>query len=101
MDRRPSRVATSIVNMRLITFGRRVVVPLSLIVLALAAVSAPPVVPRSMLVLMAVGALGFVGLALTRSWHRARRFRSVPQMDDVIQVAKDDADVARMGSDAG
>jgi hypothetical protein len=102
MDRCPSRVATRVVNMRIISFGRRVAVPLSLVVLALATLSAPPVAPRSMLVLMAVGALGLVGLALTRSWHRSRRLRSVPQSNDVVQVAKDDAsDVARMGSDAG
>jgi hypothetical protein len=64
MDRRRPGVATSVVNMTIITVGRTVVVPLSLVVLALAALSAPPVAPRSMLVLMAVGALGLVGLAL-------------------------------------
>jgi hypothetical protein len=34
--------------------------------------------------------------------HGPRRVRSLPQMDDVVQIAKDDAsDLARMGSDAG
>jgi uncharacterized protein involved in response to NO len=88
--------------MRIITFGRTVIVPLSLVVLAFAGFSAPPVEPRSMLVALTVGALGLLGLALMRSWHRSRRLRSFPQMDDVLQIAKDDAsDLARMGSDAG
>jgi hypothetical protein len=68
MDRRPPGVATSVVNMRIISFGRTVVVPLTLVVLALAGFSAP-VALRSVLVLAAVGALGLVGLALTRWWH--------------------------------
>jgi hypothetical protein len=98
MDRRLPGVATRVVNMRIISFGRTVVVPLSLVVLAVAAFSAP----RSVLVLVAVGALGLVGLALTRSWHRSRRVRPLPRMDDVVQIANDDAsDLARMGSDAG
>jgi hypothetical protein len=102
MDRRPPGIATSVVNMRLITFGRSVVVPLSLVVLALAGFSAPPVALRSMLVLLAVAALGFVGLALTRSWHRSRRVRPLAQTEDAVRIAKDDAsDLARMGSDAG
>jgi hypothetical protein len=101
MDRRLPGVATSVVNMKIISFDRTVVVPLSLVVLALAGFSAP-VALRSVLVLVAVGALGLVGLALTRSWHRSRRVRPLPQMDDVVQIAKDDAsDLARMGSDAG
>lgn len=88
--------------MRIITFGRAVIFPLSLAVLAFAGFSAPPVALRSMLVVLAVGALGIVGLALTRSWHRPRRVPSLPQMDEVSQIAKDDAsDLARMGSDAG
>lgn len=102
MDRRPSGVATSVVNMRIITFGRTVVVPLSLVVLALAGFSAPPLAIRSMLVLVAVGALGLVVLALTRSWHRSGRVRPLARTDDRVQSAKDDAsDLARMGSDAG
>jgi hypothetical protein len=103
MDRRPPGVATSVVNMRTITFGRTVVVPLSLVALALAGFSAPPVAIRSMLVLLAVGALGFVVFALTRSWLGSRRhLRPLARTDDVVQIAKDDAsDLARMGSDAG
>jgi hypothetical protein len=104
MDRRPPGVATSAVSMRIITVGRTVVVPVSLVILALAEFSAPSVALRSMLVLAALGALGFVVLALTRtrSWHRSRRVRPLARTDDVVQVAKDDAsDLARMGSDAG
>lgn len=102
MDRRSPGVATRVVNMRIITFGRAVILPLSLAVLAFAGFSAPPVALRFMLVVLAVGALGLVGLALTRSRHRSRRVRSLPHMDDVIQIAKDDAsDLMRMGSDAG
>lgn len=98
MDRRLPGIATSVVIMRTITFGRTVVVPLSLVALALAGFSAPAVAIRSMLVLLAVGALGFVVLALTRSWLSSRRDRP----DDVVQSAKDDAsNLARMGSDAG
>ena len=57
MDRRPPGVATSVVNMRIITFGRTVVVPLSLVALALTGFSAPAIAIQSMLVLLAVGAL--------------------------------------------
>jgi hypothetical protein len=102
MDRRSASVATSVVNMRMITFGRTVVVPVSLVALALRGFSAPAIGIQSMLVLLAVGALGFVVLALTRSSHGSRRIRPLARMDDVVQIAKDDAsDLARMGSDAG
>jgi uncharacterized protein YjiS (DUF1127 family) len=88
--------------MRIITITRSVVVPLSVVVLALAGLSAPPAVPRSMIVLVAVGALGLVVLALTRWRHRSRRVHALARMDDVLRIAKDDAsDLARMGSDAG
>jgi hypothetical protein len=101
MDRRPPGVATSVVNMRIITFGRTVV-PLSLMVLALAAVSAPPVTTLSMLVLVAVGAPGLVVLALTRWRRRSRRLRPLARTDDVVQIAKDDAsDLARFATDHG
>src|SRR5205823_4652363 len=102
MDRRPPGDATSVVNMRIITFGRTVVVPVSLVVLALAGFSAPPVTIRSMLVLLAVGALGLVVLALTRSWRGSSPVRPLTRTDDAVQITKDDAsDLARMGSDAG
>ena len=102
MDPRTPGVATSVVDMRIITVGRTVVVPLSLVVLALAGFSAPPVAPESMLVLVAVGALGLLVLALTRWRHRSRRARALPRMDDVLRIARDDAsDMVRMGSDAG
>ena len=102
MDRRLPGVATSVVNMRTITFGRTVVVPLSLVALALTGFTAPGIAIQSMLVLLAVGALGFVVLALTRSWLSSRRDRPLARTDDVVQIAQDDAsDLARMGSDAG
>ena len=55
--------------MRIITFGRTVVVPLSVVVVALAGLSAPPVAVRTVFILMAVAAIG-VMLALTRWGHR-------------------------------
>ena len=85
--------------MRLVTFGRIVAVPLSLVVLALPGFNAPAGAVRSILLLVAVGAIGL--LALTR-WQRLSRVRTAAGMDEVLQTAKDDAsDVARMGSDAG
>jgi hypothetical protein len=102
MDRRPPGIATSVVTMRIITFGRTVVVPLSLVVLALAGFSAPPAALRSVLVLVAIGGIGLTVLALTRWWYASSRVRPLARTDDVLQIAKDDAsDVARMGSDAG
>ncbi len=87
--------------MKIITFGRRVVVPLSLVVLALTGFSAP-VALRSMLVVAAVGALGIVMVVLIGQWRGLKRVRSRARVDDVAQIAKDDAsDLARMGSDAG
>ena len=41
MDRRPPGVATSVLNMRIITAGRTVVVPLSVVVLAVAGIGVP------------------------------------------------------------
>jgi hypothetical protein len=102
MDRRPPGVATRVVNMRIITFGRTLVVPLSLVVLALAGFSGAAVAIRSMLVLPAVGALALLVLALMRSWHTSKRVRPLAGTDDVVQMATDDAsDLARMGTDAG
>jgi hypothetical protein len=87
--------------MRIITFGRTVV-PLSVVVLALASVSTPPIATRSMIALGAVGALSLVVLALTRWRHGSRGVRALARTDDVVQIAADDAsDLARMGSDAG
>jgi hypothetical protein len=101
MDRRPPGVATSVVNMRIITFGRTVVVPLSLVVLAVAGFGAP-VALRSVVVLVAIGAIGLTVFSLARRWHASGPVRPLPRMDDVVQIAKDDAsDLARMGSDAG
>ncbi len=87
--------------MRIITFGRTVV-PLSVVVLALASVSTPPIATRSMIALGAVGALSLVVLVLTRWRHGSRGVRALARTDDVVQIAADDAsDLARMGSDAG
>ena len=60
--------------MRIITFGRMVVVPLSVVVLAVGGLSAPPVAFRSVLPLMAVAAIGLM-LALVR-WGRSRDISS-------------------------
>jgi hypothetical protein len=54
--------------MRIITFSRMVVVPLSVLVMAVGGLSAPPVAFRSVLPLMAVAA---IGLMLAR-WGRSR-----------------------------
>ncbi len=101
MDRRFPGVATSLVNMRMITVGRTVVVPLSVVVLAVAGIGVP-VALRSVVVLVAIGAIGLIVSSLARRWHASRRLSPVPRMDDGVQIAKDDAsDLARMGSDAG
>jgi len=87
--------------MRIIAFGRNVVVPLSLIVVTVAAFGAP-VALRSVIVLVAIGAIGLTVVSLAKRWHASRHVRPLPRMDDVAQIAKDDAsDLARMGSDAG
>jgi hypothetical protein len=84
--------------MRTIAFGRTVVVPLSLIVLVVAAFGAP-VALGSVALLVAIGAIGLPVFSLARRWHASRRVSPLPRMDD---AAKDDAsDLARMGSDAG
>jgi hypothetical protein len=102
MGRRSPRVATGVVDMRTITVSRTVVVPLSLVVLALAGFGAQPVALRSMLVLVAIGTIGLVLLALTKWWHASTRVSPLARTDAVVQIAKDDAsDLARMGSDAG
>jgi hypothetical protein len=69
--------------MRIITFGRTVV-PLSVVVLALASVSTPPIATRSMIPLAAVGALSLFVLALTRWRHGSRGVarRARPQTID-------------------
>jgi len=88
--------------MRILTFGRTVVVPLSLAVLALAGFGAQPVALRSMLVLVAIGTIGLLVLALTTWWHASNRVLPLARTDAAVQAAKDDAsDLARMGSDAG
>lgn len=87
--------------MKIITFGPSIVVPLSLVVLALAGFGAPVAV-RSVVVLVAIGAIGLTVFSLARRWHAPLQVRPLPRMDDVVQIAKDDAsDLARMGSDAG
>ena len=86
--------------MRINTFGGTVVVPLSLVVLAVAAFGAP-VALRSAVVLVAIGAIGVAVFLLARRWHASDRISPFSRVDDVLQTAKDDAtDLARMGSDA-
>jgi hypothetical protein len=87
--------------MRITTVGRTVGVPLSLVVLAVAGFGAP-VVLRVVVVLVAIGAIGLTVLSLGRRWHASHHVRPLSRMDDLVQIAKDDAsDLARMGSDAG
>jgi hypothetical protein len=101
MDRHFPRITTSVVNMRIITFGRTVVLPLSLVVLAVAAFGAP-VALLWVVVLVAIGAIGPTVLSLAKWWHPSCHVSPLPRMDDALQTAKDDAsDLARMGSDAG
>jgi len=87
--------------MRIITVGRTVGVPLSLVVLAVAGLGAP-IALREAVALMAIGTIGLTGFSLARRSHASRHVRPLPRMDDVVQIARDDAsDLARMGSDAG
>ena len=101
MDRRPPGVATIVVDMRIVTFGRTAV-PLSVVVLAVAGYSAPAVALESMVVITVIGAIGLIIVGLTRRWQESRRVCPQPRMDRAVQIAKDDAsDLGRMGSDAG
>ena len=87
--------------MRIITAGRTVVVPVSVVVLAVAGIGVPAAL-RSVVVLVAIGAIGLTVFSLARRWHASRHVRPLPRMDDVVRITKDDAsDLARMGSDAG
>ena len=87
--------------MRIITFGRTVVVPLSLVVLAIAGFGVP-VALRSVVLLVAIAAIGLTVFSLATRWHASHRVSPLPGGDDGFHTAKDDAaDVARMGSDAG
>jgi hypothetical protein len=87
--------------MRIIAFGRTVVLPLSLIVVTIAAFGAP-IALRSVIVMVAIGAIGLTVVSLAKRWQASRHVRPLPRTDDVVQSAKDDAsDLARMGSDAG
>jgi hypothetical protein len=83
-------------------FARTVVVPLSVVLLAVAGLSAPPAALQSVLVLAAIGAIGFIGLALVSRADRSRRILAIISRDDAAQIAKDDAEaLTRMESDAG
>lgn len=88
--------------MRVITFGRTVAVPVSAVVLGLAALSAPPLAMRSVLPLVGIAALGFSVLAVNRWWRGSRGARPLTRAENAFQIATDDAsDRVRMGSDAG
>ena len=101
MDRRPQGGATIVIDMKNITFDRTIVIPLSLIVLAVAGFGVPVPV-RSVVVLLAIAAIGFTLFSPARRWLASRQVRRLARKDDVVQLAKDDAsDLARMGSDAG
>jgi hypothetical protein len=101
MDRRPPGGAAIVGDMKIITFDRAVVVPLSVIVLAVAGFGVPVAV-RAVVLLVAIGAIGLTLFSLARRWLASRQVRPFQREDDVVQRAKDDAsDLARMGSDAG
>jgi hypothetical protein len=101
MDRRPPGGAAIVGDMKIITFDRAVVVPLSVIVLAVAGFGVPVAV-RAVVLLVAIGAIGLTMFSLARRWLASRQVRAFQRVEDVVQRAKDDAsDLARMGSDAG
>jgi hypothetical protein len=102
MDCRLSGVATGDDAMRVITFGRTIVVPVSLVVLVLAGFPAPPLPMQARVVLGAIVVIGLIVVAVSGWWQARSRVRLLLPMDDALQIAKNDAsDVARMGSDAG
>jgi hypothetical protein len=79
--------------MRVITFGRTVALPVSVVVFALAVLSTPASPIRSVLLLVGIAALGVCLLAVARWW---RAFRSVNP--EKIQTTTDDASaLVRMG----
>jgi hypothetical protein len=101
MDRRLPGGATIVMHVKIITFDRTVVIPLSLIVLAVAGFGVPVAV-RSVVVLLALAAIGLTLFSPARRWLASRQVRRLARKDDVVQLAKDDvSDLARMGSDAG
>ena len=87
--------------MRMTVFARTVVVPLSVVLLAVAGLSAQPQALRTALVLVAIGAIGFIVLALAKRTYRSRRIPVLASVN-AARIAKDDRSaVARMESDAG
>ena len=87
--------------MRVLTF-RRTVVPVSAIVLGLAALSAPPLAMRSVLLLLVIAVISFSVLAVTRWWRGSHDARPLTRTASALKIATDDAsDLVRMGSDAG
>lgn len=88
--------------MRMTVFSRTLVVPLSVVFLAAAGLSAPLAPLQSVLALVAVGAVGFIVLALASWAYRPRRILALAPMGDAAQIAREDASaLARMESDAG
>ena len=88
--------------MRMTVFARTVVVPLSLVLLAVTGLSAPPEALQSVLALAAIGAIGFISLALASRTYRSRRILALAPANHAARIAKDDASaLARMESDAG
>lgn len=59
--------------MRMTVFARTIVVPLSVVLLAVAGLSAPPVALQSVLGLVALGAIAFMLLALASRAYSSRR----------------------------
>jgi hypothetical protein len=75
--------------MRVVTFGRTVAVPVSVVVFALAALSTPAFPIRSVLLLVGIAALGFCLLAVIKGW---RAFRAVHPTEDASALVRMDGD---------
>lgn len=84
--------------MKVLTFGRTFAVPVSALVLGLAALSAPPLAMPSILLPGGIAAIGFSVLAVTRRWRRSRSVRPLTRTENAVQIA---TEKSRMDSDAG
>jgi hypothetical protein len=76
--------------MRVITFGRTVALPVSVVVFALAALSTSAFPIRSVLLLVGIGALGFCLLAVIKWWRRDSAIQTTT--DDSSALARRDGD---------
>jgi hypothetical protein len=76
--------------MRVITFGRTVALPVSVVVFAFAALSTPAFSIRSVLLFVGIAALGFCLLAVVRWWRRGSAIQTTT--DDASALARMDGD---------